>query len=396
MENIQTNQIDGDAFEMIVTKSEAHIDLNNSKFYPEGLLKKKFRNLFITIPHTDIDYKTLHENTITNFKTSFIITCQEKHKDGDNHIHQLIIFQGQQELKRYHNTIASYNLRVGGTINYQSAKDINKVIEYIKKDNTYLIEGDEEKYKLKTGKSGGQINNKNTYKSYNEIKDDIYTNIITMILNGNTRQEVEEYIKLNQAREYILHNDKINSYLDKAYSNQYEKHNIETITDNTKLKEWQEGLFKLLHETPKARQIIWVVGDYGVGKSFMINYLTEKYKYGVYNAGQSVSYDNVVYGYKEEGLIVWDLPRNFDWDNLKNPLCNLVEKFSDVGQTLTSKKYTGNKVKVMGHTLVFSNERCPNELKHRTIKEIILTKIDDDKEEHNSDTGSQTIYIDVE
>lgn len=346
-------------------------NLTDIKLYNDKLLEKKFRNLFVTIPHTDISYNTLHQDIVANFKTKFVITCQELHEDQDTHIHQLIIFDGQQQLKKYHKTLINYNLRVKGAIQYESPKSIPAVITYIKKDLEYLVTGNEEEHMKKTGRTGAPVGNTNN-KSYQENKDDIYTELINCLKeNTLTKEQAVEYLKQKNAREFILHNDKIMKYLEEHFAPKYEEWDIpELQMEHVTLKPWQKELWDILQTTPKPRQIIWIQGDYGIGKSFMLNYIETNYKYGVYNAGQSVSYDNVVYGYKQQGVIAWDLPRNFDWQQLKTPFCNIVEKFSDVGQYLTSKKYTGNKVRVKGHTIIFSNDSIPDELTHREIKII--------------------------
>lgn len=346
-------------------------NLLDDKLYPTSLLTKKFRNLFVTIPHTDISYNILHQDIVDKFKTKFVITCEELHEDNDTHIHQLVIFEGQQQLKKYHNHLASYNLRVKGAVEYQTPQNIPKVINYIKKDDKYIIHGDIEEQMKKSGKAGapkGNVNNK----SYQEQKDDIYTELVKCLDdNTMTKEEAIKYLKQYDAREFIRNNDKIMKYIDEHFTPKYEEWDIpELKAEEIKLKPWQQELWDILNTRPKARQIIWIKGDYGIGKSFMLNYIEQNYKYGVYNAGQSVSYDNVVYGYKQQGVIAWDLPRNFDWETLKTPFCNIVEKFSDVGQYLTSKKYTGNKVRVKGHTIVFSNQSVPEELIHRDIKII--------------------------
>lgn len=349
-------------------------NLLDETIYPQTLLKKKFRNLFITIPHTDIEHERLHEDIKQKFKTNFIITCQELHEDGDTHIHQLIIFDGQQQLNKLHNHLAKYideGKRILGSIQYEAPKNISAVINYIMKDNNYVVYGNIEEHIKKTGKAGAPKGNTNN-KTYQEQKDDIYTELIRCLDNNEmTKEEAIEYLKKYDAREFIKNNDKIMKYIDNHFQPKFEEWDIpELKQEEITLKPWQQQLWDTLQTRLKPRQIIWIQGDYGIGKSFMLNYIETNYKYGTYNAGQSVSYDNVVYGYKQQGAIVWDLPRNFDWENLKTPLCNLVEKFSDVGQYLTSKKYTGNKVRVKGHTIIFSNQNIPDELTHRDILKI--------------------------
>ncbi len=60
-------------------------------------------------------------------------------------------------------------------------------------------------------------------------------------------------------------------------------------------------------------------------------------------------------------------------------LASTIEKFSDFGQTLTSRKYKGKKIDVLGHVIVFSNRHCLDQLSHRDI--IRINTRDDESEE---------------
>ncbi len=70
----------------------------------------------------------------------------------------------------------------------------------------------------------------------------------------------------------------------------------------------------------------------------MYNYIKEKHRCGAFDASQCMSLDSLAYSYDEEGVIMWDLPMNFNWDDLEKQACNVIEKFSDFGQTISSKK----------------------------------------------------------
>lgn len=102
----------------------------------------------------------------------------------------------------------------------------------------------------------------------------------------------------------------------------------------------------------------------------MFNYINENYDYGIYSAGSTASLDNAVYGYEEQGAIAWDIPKNYDYETFGNSLASTIEKFSDYGQYLTSRKYAGKKIQVKGHVIVFSNRPVIAQLKHRDIIEI--------------------------
>ena len=133
------------------------------------------------------------------------------------------------------------------------------------------------------------------------------------------------------------------------------------------MRPYQQRIWELINTKPKNRRIIWVCGKPNSGKSFMFNFITENYDYGIYAAGSTASMDNAVYGYEEEGAVAWDIPKNYDFETYGDHLASTIEKFSDFGQRLTSRKYKGKTCKALGHVLVFSNRQPLDQLAHRDI-----------------------------
>ena len=223
--------------------------------------------------------------------------------------------------------------------------------------------------------------------------------IKTILEDGEmTKKEKLDYVKETQPLMYMDKREKIIAMIDKEEEAEEEdKWELPDMSrENITLKPYQEELWNLLSKPPKARRIIWVHGKPGMGKSFMYNYLEENYKKKVYCAGQSASLDNVVYGYNEEGAIIWDIPKSYNWDNeeLVNTLASTIEKFSDFGTTITSKKYQGKKCKVRGHALVFSNHRPIKQLRHRDIVEIEAGDKDEKKRyEIEYDKEDESYYV---
>ena len=78
----------------------------------------------------------------------------------------------------------------------------------------------------------------------------------------------------------------------------------------------------------------------------------------------------MVYNYDEEGVILWDFPKNFDWDNLSMAAASVIEKFSDFGTQLRSLKYKGKTCYARGHVVVFANRPPLPELSHRNVVEF--------------------------
>lgn len=344
------------------TKTPPTINKNygrTEELYNDKLLNKRMRSHFITIPQSAQNYDELKKvlTNISKTKTYHIIS-QEKHKDQGIHYHIIISFNIQIPVKQIHKKILSVAGSIAGSINYQTPKYIHKAIEYVKKDGEYYEEG-----------VAPQQNRKFKVSTQIQLNNDLAT-----ILDSEQDEHSKlQEIKQKQPAYYIQHHEKIKKIINEE-DNQENRLTFTAPTYNTEditLKPWQKYVYKLLNEQPKNRRIIWVYGTPNSGKTFLTNYIETNYKYRVYNAGQSASYDNVVYGYNDkQGCIMWDLPKTFNYEQLGDSVANIMEKFSDFGTTLTSKKYTTNKIQVLGHVLVFSNEPPLYQLAHRDIIEI--------------------------
>lgn len=335
---------------------------NNDHNYPKKLLEARSTAFFITIPQTTIDYKELHSQLINYSQLKFVISKLEEHKDQGKHIHLLIKSKTNIKIKQIHKIIMSFNDRTetNGLIDYQQPKDINASINYLKKEDTAieppLIWGDEPR------KRGRQCEN----------MDESILESLELAKEGN-QEEALELIKQTNTRDYLLYKNQIMETLQQEQK-PVKKWDIPTYnTEDIKLTDNQQLLWDKLQQPPKARQIFWITGQYGSGKTFIKNYIENNYEYGTYDAGQSASLDNVAYAYNGEGAIMWDLPRTFDFTTLGDTIANVIEKFSDFGTKISSKKYNGKTQHVRGHTIVFSNTQPIQQLQHRDIIHIDLS-----------------------
>ena len=344
-------------------KSEGETQTNNANYgRTQGLYKEKFmkielRRHFITIPQTEQDHNKLYEQLKENTRNlKYLLISQEEHADGGQHYHIMITTHKPSTRKSIHKNIMKIQGNIKGSINYQAVDCLMKSETYIKKYGTYLESGE-----IKTQKYNAKTKDK-----INEDLHEIYTNDLTTEENLKLIQEKQpaystqysENIKI-KLEEKIIEAKPLKKWKIPIYD-----------TKNTTLRPYQKKLWDLISEPPKNRRIIWVCGKPNSGKSFMFNYINENYEYGIYSAGSTASLDNAVYGYNEEGAIAWDIPKNYDYENFGNSLASTIEKFSDFGQTLTSRKYKGKKVKVSGHVIVFSNRTVLDQLRHRDIIEI--------------------------
>jgi hypothetical protein len=273
----------------------------------------------------------------------------------------LVKFKNQQRINPIHNIIFKQTGSIKGSINYQKPENINKCISYLFKEDTALATPLE--YGDRPTKQGRPKHNRD------EVAVE-YTKAIELAEQGNL-DEAMEHIKDQDPKEYLKWAATFKEQL-KAENKIRKYYELPDYSKAT-LSDTQKQVWELLQTTPKPRRIIWVSGQYGSGKSFLYQYIKSNHEYQMYDAGQSASLDNVAYGYDQEGVIAWDLPRTYDWEEKGNHIANVIEKFSDFGQSVTSKKYKGKTQQVRGHTIVFSNEPPIEQLAHRDIIHIELT-----------------------
>lgn len=337
------------------------IDNNN---LPKTLLQAKANSQFITIPQTTIDEKTLHNAIKATGKASYLLTKLEHHENGGLHIHIVIRYKERQRISFIHNLITTQVGQIGGLIDYQQPKNLIASIQYLKKAET-SVEGHPFMEHGDTPTELKRIQNK-------DDKDTQLLAALEKAEQGDTEGALAD-IKAVAPLDYLKFKQQINATL-LTENKTILKYELPSFApEDVKLNPKQQEVWDLLQQTPQTRRIIWVTGEYGSGKSFLYNYIKANHKYRMYDAGQSASLDNVVYGYDEEGVIAWDLPRTFNFDELGNSIAAVIEKFSDFGQSITSKKYSGKTQHVRGHAVVFSNHPPIDQLTHREVRHIDLT-----------------------
>ena len=330
---------------------------------PKTLLQAKTTSQFITIPQTTIDYVALHQAFKSTGKASYILTKLETHEDGGFHIHILIKLETQQRISFIHNVIMSQDGQIGGLIDYRKPDNLPAVVNYLKKEDT-AVEG--KPYIEYTTETAKKFVTK-------DAKDSQLIEALEKAKSGDHVGALQD-IKSIAPMDYLKFKNTIVETLKSEAAPPRKKYEAPSFSPaDVTLNPKQQEVWDLLQCTPINRRIIWVTGSYGSGKSYLYNYIKANHSHGMYDAGQSASLDNVVYGYDEEGVIAWDLPRTFDFENLGNSMAAVIEKFSDFGQSITSKKYSGKTQKVLGHAVVFSNHLPLEQLKHRNLIHIDLS-----------------------
>lgn len=329
------------------------LKFHDAKLYPKEFMAVRYRNHFITIPKTTIKHESIVDMIYKFPSVKYVAVAKESHKDKTNHYH--ILIQNNKHISRrfIHKHLEKLNGKVKGSINYQQTKNFQQSLKYIQKEGNVIEKGE---YGLRGYTQG-------------------LSKVIMLAEEGLTNEAIQEF-KNDNPVEYIKNKDGIENNL-KNMSLNTKKFPLPDMT-KVELYPWQQYVYDLIQSTPQQRRVIWVHGEYATGKSYFLSYLAEKhnYPYGVYVAGQTCSLDSLAYNYDEEGAIIWDIPKNFNWQDLLEPLCNVVEKFSDYGQVIQSNKYKGKTQHVRGHAMVFSNDECPVNLKHRDIIEVRVTSTD--------------------
>ena len=333
---------------------------NEGYKYNEDFLNRRSTALFITIPQTNINYKELHQEITKYNQVIYVLSKKESHKDMGEHIHILVKFKQQVKTKSIHKIIMGMEGNIKGSVNYQPPKNISKCISYLFKEET-ACEPPIEYGERPAPQGRPKLDSK-------EIE---YSTAITLAEEGQL-EEALDHLKAIDPRDYLKFKDTFKENL--KTENKIRKYYELPDYSKAKLSTTQQTVWNILNEPPKARRIIWVSGHYGSGKSFLYQYIKSNHEYEMYDAGQSASLDNVAYGYDQEGVIAWDLPRTFDWEEKGDHIANVIEKFSDFGQSITSKKYKGKTQQVRGHCIVFSNSPPIEQLGHRDIIHINLTK----------------------
>jgi hypothetical protein len=350
----------------------------SKELYNKKLLSRQLKRHFVTIPQSGQDHLELYNNLKrASINIKYLCVAKEKHSKEGEHYHIYLTSNDKPiHISQLHRRIMETKGDIGGSINYQQAKNGKSVLEYIQKDGNFMEDGEIPNYASKHAGSKAELD-----KALNEIYN-----------NEETTEENIQSFKENYPAYYTQYKEQIINELEAKDDQKLKKWKAPIYnTSNTTLKPYQQRIWDLINEPPTNRRIIWVHGKPNSGKSFMFNYIQQNYKYGIYSAGSTASLDNAVYGYDGQGAICWDIPLNYDFISMGDPLASTIEKFSDFGQYLTSRKYKGKKIQVLGHVLVFSNRSVLSQLKHRDI--IRINTRDDETEAEKLSTWNITKVV---
>lgn len=332
-------------------------------------MKRQVSRAAITVPHTSVtkeELQSLLEPMCNYVRVGLEFHKEDHHIDGqpDEHLHAFIQLKSQKRLGQIYEVIdKSTQGRKYGRVDVRQLAtntDAAKWNNYVKKDGDFIDCGE---LKLSGAQPQGNFA-KATY------ADETYKEFLT-IAKRDGEEAALMYAAEELPREYCT---RLSQLRDAALSVKPPRQKYKApsmAAKDVKLRPWQEHFIKrVMDKTPKRRRIHWVYSSPGHGKSFVHDYLEANHPMGVFNCTDRCGINDLAFQYDEEGIAMWDFPKNFDWDTMEATACSVIEKFSDFGTKLRSLKYKGKNPTALCHVVVFSNRRCPQALKHRDIVEF--------------------------
>lgn len=336
-------------------------------------MKKQVSRCAVTIKHTSVSV----QEAIALFRSgdkplcNYVRCGHEYHKEPkagypDDHLHLYLQLTGQKRLGQIYNLVMeTWQGRFYGRPDVRQLKtatDAAKWNNYCKKDGDYQDEGEL--------KEAGPPRSSGSY------EDEAYASFLDV-----ARQEGQEaamaYAAQHLVKEYCT---RYSNLLESAKSvcPPSQKYSAPSMNAQfVKPRLWQKHFLpRVMESEPVRRRIHWVYGSPGKGKTWIKDYLTANHPCGVFDASDRCAIGDLAYQYNEEGIIQWDFPLNFDWENMETAATSVIEKFSDFGSKIRSLKYKGHNPTVLCHVVVFANRPCPDRLKHRDVIEFSIDEFE--------------------
>lgn len=292
------------------------------------------KTLFLTYPQNSTTKEQALDNIKSTFNNNieFAIVAKELHQDGNSHLHILIKLIKKIDI-RNKKILDDLTEKSG---NYQSARNIKDVIQYITKDDDYLTS------KINVLKYLENSNKKQTQDAKG-IWSSVAEDIETLTLN-------ELSIKYKSL--FIQHSKKIiDAY--NHYQNQKHQIDIKTYYDNiytsVEFKPFQQDILNIVDGDVDRRKVYWYYDNIGnTGKSYLTTYL-ELYKNAYVITGGK--HTDMYRHYNNEKIIILDLPRDYDSNE---SIYSVIENFKN-GYFLDTKYEGSRKRFIPPHVIVMAN-----------------------------------------
>ena len=339
------------------------------------VMRKQVSRVALTIKHTDVQKEELRD--LLAPMCHYVRVGHELHEEQlperpDDHLHAFLQLSTQKRLGEVYKLVQDkFDKRFYGRPDVRqlpSNTDAAKWNNYCKKDGDYIDHGE-----LRIGGPTRQQGAQDTapYHEFLHIAATQGVEAAMAYASEERPPSVGAGRRPTLAEQYCTRYSALREAAEskKATHTKYELPSM--AAKDVKPRPWQKAWQpRVMDRRPVARDIHWVWGGPGLGKTWEVDYLVANHPHGCFIAGNRCCLDNLVYNYDEEGVVLWDFPMNFDWENMSLAAAAAIEKFSDFGTCLRSLKYKGKKCYARGHVVVFANRPPIPELAHRNIKEF--------------------------
>jgi len=212
------------------------------------------KTLFMTYPQNDTPKETALKRIVDIWEPEWAIVAQEKHKDGNNHLHAVVRFTAPMRFGRP--SFADFVAEKHG--NYQSARGVMDSIKYVKKAGDFVVHG------VLPEKMTGN-------------REAPTTRVAKMIMNGKNLEEIKmeepgvffQYRKkIDEMMQYeaaISEKDNLSQWLPLKPKPSMPPHKLELI-------KWLNDNIMNKHREFKQKQL-WIVAPPGSGKTSMCVWL---------------------------------------------------------------------------------------------------------------------------
>lgn len=217
---------------------------------------------YFTYPKCDTTKEDCLKKLIEELPIKWAIVCQEKHKDGSNHLHACGYFT-----KKVNITNASkLDSIVGKHGNYQSMKRKRECVRYVTKESNYVAHGitEDEIKELQMFKKSGK----------SKGKGDL---VVEMLKMGESNNSILEAFP----GYYLIHNRQIKELrAEMEHMNEKKPTSFDCPEADESALGWkhvEKWLFdNILKEREFKKQQLWLWGPPGSGKSSVLNQLRER------------------------------------------------------------------------------------------------------------------------
>ncbi len=353
----------------------------------ERVMGSKRLRFAVTLPRCSVHKQELYDFLLNSKRgyTAFLVAHEEHHTPakGDaptGHLHAFLHCKTAVVMRTLRDELmTAFDTRCGGRPFLHAlgtTVDVIKWYRYVQKEGAYL-ESDKGYLPALLEKVPDKAPKTKRNSSADETEHEFYLMEFDRIAREEGVTPALAYARENMIKDYVLRRQQLVFAAEQSAKENVVRKRFDIPVlkrEAVNFLPWQRQFMTRLEEpdgtakTPQRRVIHWVWGSPNQGKSYLYDYLMETYETGAYDAGHRTSVDQLAHTYDSEGVVLWDLSKNFDYDSMSGSLSNILEVFSEYGRQLRSHKYTGRTTRVGGHVVVFANRPPMDEILHRDVQ----------------------------